>query len=320
MRQIHLFEAMAPQTEIIYDERALSVSVSGGRTSAYMAIWIHENLDLVAAHLGAKSVRPIYTFANTGLEHEATLEFLGALEREAGISITWVESMITQEHGAGTRHREVDFESAKRPGQWNDKDHPFRAMVQKYGIPNHRAKNCTRVLKLESIRSYMRDLGFAPKDYHTAIGIREDETRRVSKVAGINNIVYPLVDWAPMDKDDVIGFFAGKEWDLTIPGYLGNCLTCFEKSFANLAMVFKDMPEAFKCNTAMEAESGFAGPFHRKNPDAPPNTFFRGRIPAERLLANFKEGGIDPRSRARILEDSPCAETCEMFPMEFIED
>lgn len=54
----------------------IHVSFSGGLTSAYMTAWIKQNY--------SESHQIIVTYANTGLEHEKTLEFIRNCDEQLG--------------------------------------------------------------------------------------------------------------------------------------------------------------------------------------------------------------------------------------------
>ena len=91
--------------------------------------------------------------------------------------------------------------------------------------------------------SYARSIGWKKNDYETAIGIRLDEPRRVRKEAAKRDrIVYPLVDWEPTDKQDVLAFFEDFDWDLKIPEHDGNYVRCFKKSDNKLLRGYRENP------------------------------------------------------------------------------
>ena len=62
-----------------------SISFSGGRTSAYMLYKVLE------AHGGKLPDDAIVCFANTGKEHDATLQFVKDCETNWNVKINWVE-------------------------------------------------------------------------------------------------------------------------------------------------------------------------------------------------------------------------------------
>ena len=175
-----------------------------------MSIWIKQHwseiFDLV------------FGFANTGCEDEDTLRFANEVDRRYGLNLVWLEAVVHPGERKSSTHRVVTYETASRAGE------PFEAAAAKYGLPNKTFLWCTRELKLNAMKSYARSIGW--KDYWTAIGIRTDETRRVSASAQEQRIIYRLVNHRPTDKQDVLAFFEDFEWDLAIPEHHGNCKTC----------------------------------------------------------------------------------------------
>jgi 3'-phosphoadenosine 5'-phosphosulfate sulfotransferase (PAPS reductase)/FAD synthetase len=143
----------------------LLISFSGGETSAYMIDFIERNLSYDQVE---------YVFANTGLEHEKTLEFVEKVADYHQIKVHWVEAVINPGRKSAS-HKLVDFEIASRKGE------PFEAAIQKYGIPNMSFPHCSRTLKKEVIESFAKNhLGW--KDNYFAIGIRADEWDLVRSV------------------------------------------------------------------------------------------------------------------------------------------
>ena len=66
----------------------------------------------------------------------------------------WVEAVAHAERGIASTHRIVDFSTASRNGE------PFEDVIKVYGIPNMNYLHCTRELKANAIRSYMRSIGW----------------------------------------------------------------------------------------------------------------------------------------------------------------
>ena len=104
-------------------KETLFVSFSGGRTSGYMCHWLLENK--------ADEYELIFVFANTGLEHEKTLEFVHKCDKVFKLNLVWVEAVVNPVKGRGVTHRIVDYFSAARNGE------PFEEVIKKYGIPNN---------------------------------------------------------------------------------------------------------------------------------------------------------------------------------------
>ena len=191
----------------------------------------------------------VSVFANTGCEHEKTLEFVREASLAFGIKTVWIEAVIN-EGRSGTGYKVVDFESASRDGE------PFKAMCAKYGLPNQSYPHCTRELKLQPIDAYLKSIGF--EDCYRAVGIRTDEDRRRAKSAEKQKVVYPLLDWFPSDNEDVDLFWEEQDFDLELPPRLGNCVWCWKKSdtkhYANIlddADSFYSVPLFLDQNYAM---------------------------------------------------------------------
>ncbi len=235
--------------------RRLWVSVSGGRTSAYMAYKLKE---LYSHKYDLK-----FIYANTGLEHEETLLFLNRIDKQFGLNLIWVEAVINKQWGKGTTHKVVNFESACRNGRL------FEQMIDVYGIPNQAYPHCNRELKINAMKSYVKSIGW-DKEFR-AIGIRIDEAGRCSEKASIERKMYPLVDFFETDKEDVLRWFSNKDYDLNIPDYLGNCVTCWKKTDTKILRIINDEPSRFDFFKRMEAEKGLSG----HNVDGTKRKFFR---------------------------------------------
>lgn len=210
----------------------LAISFSGGRTSAVMTKLCVEKF--------SDTHDIAITFANTGCEHENTLKFVDQCDKHFDWGVVWVEAVINQEQGQGTRHRIVDYEIASRYGE------PFEAAMKKYGLPNMVFQWCTRELKEHAMRSYLRDcLGWKTRTFWTAIGIRADEVDRVSAKRLEHKFVYPLVD-AGWTKDDVKRECASWPFDLDLKGeHYGNCTWCWKKSMRKLMTLANESPEVY---------------------------------------------------------------------------
>lgn len=292
----------------------IRVAISGGRTSAYMAWWLENNKPIVAAWLGSPGATIIYifTFANTGMEHDDSLRFLHDVDQQLlGGAVIWLEAVVSPDKGDGTRHRVVNYATAFRNNQYNHTEHPYHAVTRKYGVSNRVWQPCTREMKRHTMESYTRSIGGV--DF-TAIGIRADENRRVSPSAGASNIIYPLVDLHPTDKQDVLAFWEDKPYDLRIPEWQGNCVTCFKKSDKKLNQVWIETPEVFEFTHMIETDYGWVGPEFAKGVDAP-RVCFRKHRSTQDMIAFFKANEADP-IRFIDKEDAGCSESCEVYETE----
>tara|TARA_R110002020_G_scaffold471097_1_gene697532 strand:- start:763 stop:1587 length:825 start_codon:yes stop_codon:yes gene_type:complete len=261
--------------------RKLWVSISGGRTSAYMAIKLKENY---SDRYDLK-----YVYANTGLEDEETLIFLDGIDKIFNLGIVWVESVAHKEKGRGSTHTVVDFDSACRDGRL------FEEMIDVYGIPNMAYPHCTRELKINPMKSYMKSIEWGGE--FRAIGIRDDERGRVPEKAASERKLYPLVDFFPTTKEDVLDFFNGYSFDLNLPEHKGNCVTCWKKSDTKILRLIDEDPDAFDFFDRMEKEKGLCG----HNVDGTHRKFFRKNrsVNDMRMLEGVVGGGDSYSKLAR---------------------
>lgn len=281
------------------------ISVSGGRTSGYMAWWMINNRDIVAARLCVSEcdLEYIFAFANTGMEHEDTLRFMYETAKNFGFHCVWLEGYIVEgkvlrglsktiKRGASTQYNVTNYHEAYRIEQYKDPRHPYHNHMVKYGVPNIKWKNCTREMKRNVINNWMLSHGQSEKkDFYTAIGIRADESKRCAKNPEDRNIIYPLVDWSPTDEAKVLGFWSKFSWDLKIPRESGNCVFCFEKSNNRLRDAYKLDPEAFEAIAWLEEKYGYVGPEFLRDKVAgiksEPRPMFRQRRFASQLIQSF---------------------------------
>jgi hypothetical protein len=267
------------------------VSVSGGATSALMAIILKQAL---LAH----DVR--FVFANTGCEDERTLAFVDRLDKEHALHLAWVEARVHTQKGCGTTAAVTSFENAARRGE------PFEAVVAKYGLPGPKYPHCNRELKLAPIHDYARCvLGWPPSTYSTAIGIRADEIDRMSDGSKRRyGAVYPLVALG-VTKEDVQAFWEAQPFRLELPEHRGNCVWCWKKSLRKLRTVAAETPEAFDFPARLEALYSTVGA-----PDAPRKMFRENRVVSD--IRSLASESFDLFSDPAFEQSNGCGETCEV--------
>ena len=230
-------------------DKTLVISFSGGRTSGYLTKRLLEEKN--------KWKDVIVIFANTGQEHEKTLEFINNCDEKFGFNTVWIEAIAHPGERKTSTARIVNFKTASRDGR------PFEDIIAKYGIPWSKAGHCTRELKEQPIKNYLRELGLNKTNRVMAIGIRADESHRKSKVAKENNFIYPLIDW-DIDKEDILSWWEDQDFDLEIPEHMGNCVWCWKKSYIKLVTVMREKPEAFDFPEKMEKLHGRTGNIAQK--------------------------------------------------------
>jgi 3'-phosphoadenosine 5'-phosphosulfate sulfotransferase (PAPS reductase)/FAD synthetase len=218
------------------------ISFSGGRTSAYL---LRKVMD---AYGGVLPDDIIPVFANTGIEHPATYDFVQAVMDQWSVPVHWIE--YRREKPLVAR---VTPEEADRSGQ------VFENLIDRRKfLPNTLARFCTSEMKVLAIRRYAKKfLGFK-EGWTTAIGIRADEPRRVAKIKdhGDEIKVCPLAR-AGVSISDVTAFWSANDFDLAFPtgdNSAGNCYGCFLKTRRTIESLIERDPERMKWWLRMETK------------------------------------------------------------------
>ena len=282
-------------------KQKLSVSFSGGRTSAYMAKWLIDNK--------SDEYEFSFIFANTGLEHEKTLDFVNECDKRWGLNLVWLEAVVHHNERKGCTHKIVTYETASRKGE------PFKAVCSKYGMPSPTANLCTRELKINVINSYERAQGVRGSAIR-AIGIRIDEIDRINPKFEALKLIYPLVSMNPKTKEQIRYWWSEQEFDLQVPEHLGNCVTCFKKSTRKLLTIAKSEPSRFDVFIEIENLYSETGASKRET------KFFRGNKDCSDILADSKQPFVEfvdymPELQLGLLdeldESNGCSESCEIY-------
>ena len=290
--------------------KQLSISFSGGETSAYMTKRL---LDETA---DTDTEVTVY-FANTGQENEETLEFVRDCDNYFGFNTVWIEAVVHPKRGKGATAKVVTFETASRNGE------PFEAMIQKFGIPNMSFPRCSTVLKTEPLNSMRRG-----KKCYVAIGIRADEFDRASVDVDKQRLIYPMIEW-DITKPDINRFWSEQPFRLNLKGYEGNCKTCWKKSFRKLMTIAVESPEKFDFFREMERKYENHRPIEQPNRPLPAR-FFRKHKTVDDIFEmaahpgwqkadddsiptiSFSQGSLF-NFEELISVSSGCEESCEAF-------
>ncbi len=247
-----------------------AISLSGGRTSAYM---LHRVLE---SNGGLPDCARVM-FANTGLEHEATLEFVHEIGQRWQVPIAWVEWRDTE-----VGYELVNFDTASRNGE------PYEALIRKRQfLPNPVTRFCTSELKICAMHRHMRTFGWHDDDdgWDQFIGIRGDEPRRIAKIRarGVSTelskeqMLMPLAE-AGVGKSDVGNFWRQQPFDLKLPNTNGvtkhgNCVLCFLKPGAQVLSLIREEPARavwyMKQEAALQSSASINGEGARFRNDRP---------------------------------------------------
>ena len=289
-------------------KKKLLISFSGGRTSAYMAWWLLNNKQDI--------YDMIVVFANTGKEREETLQFVDRCDKEFGFNTVWIEAKVIFEKGVGTSFSVVDYETADRSGRI------FEEHIQKYGIPNQNAPQCTREMKAIPIRKYAKSIGW--KKYETALGIRSDEPSRLSWAKKHKEKLLYFAELFHVTKSDVNLFWSKQSFDLEITSYQGNCDLCYKKGLRKLMTIAKENPELADWWREMEQKYG---DFDPRNTGEAPFRFFRDNMTIDEIIEESKfpfelavdtSKDIDNYRQMAMWDEfldsnNGCTESCEVF-------
>lgn len=311
------------------------MSISGGRSSVMLSKLLLINKKLIPEdviiggfYIYTKYVNDteeyIFTFANTSREKEATLLFMRDVEIHWGLKVVWVEAVIDFRKNKGTRHKIVNFDTAKRDGSI------YEDVIKKYGIPDTNFPHCTREMKQYAIRSFFRFIGWGSwKDYKTIMGYRADEPKRANLVKAEKlNQWYPLFEWG-IKKPDVAYFWNRQPFDLGIAVDAdGNCDKCFKKSDLKIIYQEKISPDKWIRRMEQEHEYNSAG----REGTGKPYRFFRHERTLDELINEYPElkektadeikDMLNDKSLSEdganydLYEQEDCAESCEAFTEE----
>jgi len=207
------------------------ISFSGGRTSGYMLCKI------VEAHGGCLPSNVVVLFANTGLEHEATYEFVQQVSERVA-PVTWLEYERIENTNS---YKVVGYDTASRNGE------PMESLIDSCNyLPNPAKRFCTIECKIRTIARYVKDR-YEWDSWTEAVGLRYDEPRRVHRIRTdqLNrDVVCPMYS-AGHGLQDVLHFWRNNDFDLKLPAdntAFGNCVGCFLKGNAKRMNVFRDEP------------------------------------------------------------------------------
>ena len=278
------------------EKKKLLVSFSGGETSAFMGQWLLNNKQ--------DEYEMVFVFANTGQEHEETLEFVKKCDDHFGFGTHWIESKVHHGIRKGSTYSSVDFDTASRNGE------PFEEVIKKYGIPNRSFPICTRETKQRPMEYFAKKY-FGTLKYYTAIGIRSDEADRMSVKKTEYRLIYPLVSMIPMTRPQINSYWRDMPFRLNLKSYQGNCKTCWKKTQTKLFTIARENPEDFDFMDRMEKKYPRVGAEFKKDPNAVDRVFFRESRTAQDIIEQsktYKIRGGTIKDEAQIYEES-----CEVF-------
>lgn len=261
------------------------VSLSGGRTSAYLA---HIMKD--------RDPETEFIFMDTGAEHPKTYEFIRNIIKHWKIKLTCLRVIPNPEMNKPSTY---EILSASQIGPDLE---PWKRMLRKYGHPYVGGAFCTDRMKTVPFIKYC-DERFGRGNYTTWLGMRIDEPKRITPKPGIRY----LAEISDFEKQDVIYWWRDQPFDLEIQEHLGNCVFCIKKSIQKVALAAKDEPE-LAANFIHTLQT-----FDVK----PDKVMYRSNNSLEHVIALFSDTGRDElasrMTSMRQYDTGSCSESCEAF-------
>lgn len=239
------------------------ISFSGGATSGFM---LHQ---VIQAYGGKLPDNIIPVFANTGLEHPKTYDFIKECSNQWNVKVYWVEYQTDK------GWKEVDYDNCSRNGE------PFDFVIEdRQYIPNPVTRFCTIELKIKTMDRFIKSIGWGD-DYTELIGLRFDEPYRVAKLNDKKrkNEVYCPMYYAKNTLKDVDDFWNANSFKLEISRLYGNCVGCFLKGAAKLSRIAQEDDKALEWWASREEK-----PFGYKEDGTPKLGKFRSDRPSYRGL------------------------------------
>jgi len=270
--------------------KQIVVSFSGGRTSAYLCSLIK------GLHPGA-----VFVFMDTGAEHPATYDFVRKCNDYFGLNLVCLRAKVSQENGVGIGYEVINIaDIGYNLNVWRD-------MVEKYSTPYMHGAFCTKNFKTVPFQKYANSV-LGKSNYHTILGIRIDEPRRLKPREGFSY----LADISDFDKKDVLDWWSKMPFDLQIPEHLGNCVFCIKKGVNKIALAAKDEP-----HLASEFMEVVEGKTVRLIPsrDISPEFMYRNNMSLRSIIDLYAEIPRDKLAKTvrSTFETGSCSESCEAF-------
>ena len=129
------------------------------------------------------------------------------------------------------------------------------------------------------------------------------------------NLVFPMIDWFPMDKDDVNDFWEDQPFNLELEAHMGNCATCWKKSDKKLHLIALENPEKFEAFKWFEENYKHVKPNTKNGKD---RVFFRNHRSSDIIIGEAQLMDAYMLRKligANINEESGCAESCNGYQL-----
>jgi len=129
------------------------------------------------------------------------------------------------------------------------------------------------------------------------------------------NLVFPMIDWFPMNKDDVNDFWEEQPFNLELEAHMGNCATCWKKSDRKLHLIALENPEKYEAFKWFEETYKHVKPNTKNGQD---RVFFRKHRNSEMIIGEAQlmdSYMLRKLIGANIDDESGCAESCNGYQL-----
>lgn len=129
------------------------------------------------------------------------------------------------------------------------------------------------------------------------------------------NLVFPMIDWFPMTKDDVNDFWEEQPFNLELEAHMGNCATCWKKSDKKLHLIALEYPELYQPFKWLEEKYKQVKPNTKNDKD---RVFFRKHRNSDMIIGEAQL--MDAYMLRKLIgsnidEESGCAESCNGYQL-----
>ena len=129
------------------------------------------------------------------------------------------------------------------------------------------------------------------------------------------NLVFPMIDWFPMDKDDVNDFWEDQPFNLELEAHMGNCATCWKKSDKKLHLIALERSELYDPFKWLEEKYKNVKPNTKNGHD---RVFFRKHRSSDMIIGEAQlmdSYMLRKLIGANIDDESGCSESCNGYQL-----
>lgn len=129
------------------------------------------------------------------------------------------------------------------------------------------------------------------------------------------NLVFPMIDWFPMTKEDVNDFWEEQPFNLELEAHMGNCATCWKKSDKKLHLIALERPELYQPFKWLEEKYKHVKPNTKNGKD---RVFFRKHRNSDMIIGEAQLMDAYMLRKligASIDDESGCAESCNGYQL-----